>query len=153
MIAPSLIPVKPGVQRKHDKYDADQLARLYRAGELTTIRIPSEAEERVRDVVRCRETLPREVLKSRHYILKCLARRGFIYRAGLNWRPAHYVWLRQLTGATSPLAAEDRLVLGEYFALLEYKLSRRQLLATSHRRIAFNTRLCRGCARHESLLC
>jgi hypothetical protein len=35
VIAPSLIPTKPGVQRKHDKYDAGQLARLYRAGELT----------------------------------------------------------------------------------------------------------------------
>lgn len=69
VIAPSLIPTKPGVQRKHDKYDAGQLARLYRAGELTTIRIPSEAEERVRDVVRCRETLQREAVKSRHYIL------------------------------------------------------------------------------------
>ncbi len=128
VIAPSLIPVKPGVQRKHDKYDAGQLARLYRAGELTTIRIPSEAEERVRDVVRCRETLQREVMKSRHYLLKFLARRGFSYRAGLHWRPAHYVWLRQLTSATSPLAAEDRLVVGEYFALLEYKLSRRDAL-------------------------
>jgi transposase len=101
---------------------------LYRAGELTTIRIPSEAEERVRDVVRCRETLQREVMKSRHYILKFLARRGFIYRAGLHWRPAHYVWLRQLTSAASPLAAEDRLVMGEYVALLEYKLSRRDAL-------------------------
>ena len=56
VIAPSLIPAKPGVQRKHAKYDAGQLARLYRAGELTMIRIPSEAEERVRDLVRCRET-------------------------------------------------------------------------------------------------
>ncbi len=128
VIAPSLIPVKPGVQRKHDTYVASQLARLYRAGELTTIRIPTEAEERVRDVVRCRETLQREVMKSRHYILKFLARRGFIYRAGLHWRPAHYTWLRQLTGTTSPLAAEDRLVFGEYFALLEYKLSRRDAL-------------------------
>lgn len=128
IIAPSLIPIKPGVQRKHDKYDAGQLARLYRAGELTTIRIPSEAEERVRDVVRCRETLQREVIKSRHYILKFLARRGFIYRSGLHWRPAHYTWLRQLTGVSSPLAAEDRLVFGEYFALLEYKLSRRDAL-------------------------
>jgi transposase len=44
------------VQRKHDKHDAAQLARLYRAGERTTVPIPSEAEERVRDVVRCRET-------------------------------------------------------------------------------------------------
>jgi len=80
VIAPSLIPIKPGVQRQHDKYDAGQLARWYRAGELTVIRIPSESEERVRDVVRCREPLQREVLKSRHYILKLLARRGFIYR-------------------------------------------------------------------------
>src|SRR5215470_15416187 len=56
VIAPSLIPKRPGVQRKHDKRDAAELARLYRAGELTPVRIPSEAEERVRDVVRCRET-------------------------------------------------------------------------------------------------
>ena len=58
VIAPSLIPTKPGTQRKHDKHDAVQLARLYRAGELTPVRIPSEAEERVRDIVRCRETRP-----------------------------------------------------------------------------------------------
>jgi hypothetical protein len=45
------------VQQEHDKYDATQLALLYRAGELTTARIPSEAEERVRDTVRCRETV------------------------------------------------------------------------------------------------
>src|SRR5215217_5870251 len=80
VIAPSLIPRRPGVQRKHDKYDASELARLYRAGELTAVRIPSEAEERVRDVVRCRETFQREVHKSRHYLLKFLARRGFVYR-------------------------------------------------------------------------
>ena len=130
VIAPSLIPVKPGVQRKHDKYDATQLARLYRAGELTVIRIPSEAEERVRDLVRCRETLQREVTKSRHYILKFLARRGFVYRAGTPWRQAHYGWLRELAGATSPLAPDDRLVFGEYLGLLEYKLSRRDALDT-----------------------
>src|SRR5439155_19877800 len=56
VIAPSLIPRRPGVQRKHDRRDACDLARLYRAGGLTPVRIPSEAEERLRDVVRCRET-------------------------------------------------------------------------------------------------
>ena len=66
VIAPSLIPTKPGVQRKHDKYDASQLARLFRAGELTAVHIPTEAEERVRDLVRCRSTFQREILKSRH---------------------------------------------------------------------------------------
>ncbi|MGI8844177.1 MAG: DUF2442 domain-containing protein [Gemmatimonadaceae bacterium] len=59
--------VRPGVQRKHDKHDATQLARLHRAGELVAVRIPSEAEQRVRDVVRCRETFQREILKSRHF--------------------------------------------------------------------------------------
>src|SRR5690606_30711895 len=72
VIAPSLIPKRSGVHRKHDKGDAADLARLHRAGELVAVRIPSEADERVRDVVRCRETFQREILKSRHYILKFL---------------------------------------------------------------------------------
>ncbi|MBA4072157.1 MAG: hypothetical protein C0497_10030 [Gemmatimonas sp.] len=84
VIAPSLIPTRPGQQRKHDTSDAIQLARLYRAGELTVVPIPTEAEARVRDVVRCRETFQREILKSRHYILKFLARRGFVYREDTN---------------------------------------------------------------------
>ena len=82
VIAPSLIPTKPGVQRKHDTYDASQLARLFRAGELTAVHVPTEAEERVRDLVRCRSTFQREILKSRHYVLKFLARRGLVYREG-----------------------------------------------------------------------
>lgn len=128
VIAPSLIPKRPGVQRKHDKRDATELARLYRAGELTPVRIPSEAEERVRDIVRLRETLQREVLKSRHYVLKFLARRGFIYREGKNWTQRHFVWLKQLQGTASPLSSEDEFIFSEYLALLEYKLQRRDEL-------------------------
>jgi transposase len=94
---PSLIPKRPGVQRKHDKRDAVDLARLYRAGELVAVRIPSEADERVRDVVRCRETFQREILKSRHYLLKFLARRGFVFREGTNWCTPHLQWLQHLT--------------------------------------------------------
>jgi transposase len=113
------------VQRKHDKRDATDLARFYRAGELVTVRIPSEADERVRDVVRCRETFQREILKSRHYILKFLARRGFVFRAGTNWCTPHLEWLQHLTTDGSPLAEHDRLVYREYHALLMYKLQRR----------------------------
>ena len=69
VIAPSLIPKRSGVHRKHDKRDVADLARLYRAGELVAVRIPSEADERVRDAVGCRETFQREILKSRHYLL------------------------------------------------------------------------------------
>jgi transposase len=128
VIAPSLIPKRPGVQRKHDKRDAVDLARLYRAGELVIVRIPSEADERVRDVVRCRETFQREILKSRHYILKFLARRGFVFREGTNWCTPHLQWLQHLTTDGSALAPHDRLVFREYHALLMYKLQRRDAL-------------------------
>jgi transposase len=128
VIAPSLIPKRAGVQRKHDRYDAAELARLYRAGELVVIRIPTEAEERVRDVVRCRETFQKEILKSRHYILKFLARRGFVFREGTNWCTPHLRWLQHLTTERSPLAPADRLVFREYHALLLYKLQRRDEL-------------------------
>jgi transposase len=125
VIAPSLIPKRPGVQRKHDKRDAVELARLYRAGELTPVRIPTEGEERVRDLVRCRETFQRELLKSRHYILKFLARRGFVYRDGAHWSRGHMTWLHAFAARGTPLVAEDAIVFREYLSLLEYKLARR----------------------------
>ncbi|MBK6486595.1 MAG: IS110 family transposase [Gemmatimonadetes bacterium] len=102
---------------------APDLARFYRAGELVVVRIPSEAEERVRDVVRCRETFQREILKSRHYILKFLARRGFVFREGTNWCTPHLRWLQHLRRPPAP-AGWYR----EYHALLLYKLQRREEL-------------------------
>jgi transposase len=128
VIAPSLIPKRPGVQRKHDKRDASELAKLHRAGELTPVRIPSEAEERVRDVVRCRDTFQREIMRSRHYLLKFLARRGFVYRSGTNWKTPHQRWLQHLASASSPLSPPDRLVFCEFLALHDYKVSRREEL-------------------------
>jgi transposase len=128
VIAPSLIPTKPGVQRKHDRYDAAQLARLFRAGELTAVRVPSEAEERVRDLVRCRETLQRELLQSKHYLLKFLTRRGLVCRDGKLWTKPHLAWLEALAEADSPLIAEDQLIYREYLALFHYKDDRRLVL-------------------------
>jgi transposase len=127
LAAPSLIPKRPGDRRKHDRRDAIELARHYRAGQLVLIHVPSEADERVRDLVRCRETFQREIIKSRHYVLKFLRRRGFIYREGTNWTTRHLNWIRRVL-QPGTLADEDRTVLAEYFALLEYKLQRRDEL-------------------------
>jgi transposase len=130
VIAPSLTPQRPGVQRKHDKRDAIELARLFRAGELEAIRIPSAAEERVRDLVRCRHTVQQNVRRARHYVSKFLARRGLVFRQATLWHRAHFRWLHQLLANPegTGLAAEDPLVLGEYVALLEYLLARRDAL-------------------------
>jgi transposase len=125
VVAPSLIPQRPGHQRKHDRYDARQLARLYRAGELTVIRIPTAAEEQVRDLVRCRGTFQRDILRARHRIVKFLRRRGHEYRAGkTHWTQAHRQWL-QTVAQSADLAGEDGIVLGEHLALLGYLEQRR----------------------------
>jgi transposase len=130
VIAPSMTPQRPGHQRKHDKRDAIELARLFRAGELVPIRIPSSADERVRDLVRCRQTLQQNVLRARHYVSKFLARRGFVFRQATPWHRAHFRWLHALVAGTGDraLASEDVVVLGEYLALLEYTLGRRDAL-------------------------
>jgi len=127
LAGPSLIPKRPGDRRKHDRRDAIELGRHYRAGQLVLIHVPSEDDERVRDLVRCRETFQSEIIKSRHYILKFLRRRGFIYREGTHWTVRHLGWIRRIL-QPGTLAEEDRTVLAEYFALLEYKLQRRDEL-------------------------
>ena len=137
IIAPSMIPVRPGEQRKHDRRDAIMLARLYRAGELVTIRIPSPTDERVRDLVRCRQTFQREVLRSRHYVLKFLSRRGFVFRHGGRWGPKHRAWLERLLHEER-LAPQDRAVFGEYLALMDYKVGRRDELDRQIEDVAFS---------------
>jgi transposase len=128
VIAPSLIPRKPGHQRKHDRYDAKQLARYYRSGELTPIRIPTEAEERVRDLVRCRTTFQRQLLRARHFVLKFLTRRGLRYTTGkCHWTRAHHAWLEAIARG-GVLVAEDQVVFSEYLALLHYVQQRRDAL-------------------------
>jgi transposase len=121
VIAPSLIPRRSGDRIKTDRRDAEKLARLYRAGELTPIRVPSPAEERVRSLVRGREALTREILSSRHYVLKLLQARGHRFRDGKNWSLAFWRWLRSIR-----LEDEDALTLSTYVELLEHKLALRQ---------------------------
>jgi transposase len=128
LAAPSLIPQRPGEQRKHDRIDAIRLGQLYRSGELTLIHVPAEADEQVRDLVRCRETFQREILRSRHYVLKFLRRRGLVYRGKSNWTRKHREWLNTVASSATELSAEDRMVLAEYLALLDYKLGRRAAL-------------------------
>jgi hypothetical protein len=107
LAAPSLIPRRAGEHRKTDRRDAIKIARDFRDDRLVLIHIPTEEEERVRDLVRCRETFQREILKSRHYILKFLRRRGFIYREGTHWTTRHINWIRQVL-KPGDLAEEDR---------------------------------------------
>lgn len=124
LAAPSLIPQRAGERRKSDRRDAIKIGRDFRDDRLVLIQIPTEADERVRDLVRCRETFQREIVKSRHYILKFMRRRGLIYREGAHWTLRHLAWIREAL-APGSLPPEDHVVLSEYLALLEYKVQRR----------------------------
>lgn len=129
--APSLTPRRPGHQRKHNRYDARELARYYRNDELVLIAIPTEAEECTRDLVRCRTTFQRELHRARQFVLKFCRRRGLHYApAGVkksHWTGAHRAWLE--ARRTDPrLAGEDQAVLGEYLALMQYAEQRRDAL-------------------------
>ena len=87
--------------------------------------------------MRCRQCFQREVLRSRHYVTKFLARRGFVYRQGQNWTREHRRWLVSLL-QDGGLEPEDRSVFGEYLALLDYKLSRREELDDQIEKLAFS---------------
>lgn len=95
VIAPALTPRRPGQRIKTDRRDAAKLVRLFRAGELTAIHVPDEAEEAVRDLLRCRDAVRRDVLRWRHRLLKLLARHGRVYQAGRNWSQRHWRWIRE----------------------------------------------------------
>src|SRR5262249_2068022 len=92
--APALTPRRAGQRIKTDRRDAVKLVRLFRAGELTPIHVPNEAEEAVRDLVRGREDGRRDVLRWRHRVLKFLDRPGGLYVTGRNWSPSHWSWIR-----------------------------------------------------------
>jgi transposase len=94
VIAPALTPRRPGQRIKTDRRDAAKLVRLYRAGELTPVHVPNEAEEAVRDLLRCRDDIREDVVRWRHRLVKFLFRHGRVYRTGTHWRQRHWTWLR-----------------------------------------------------------
>jgi transposase len=106
VIAPALIPRRPGDRVKTDRRDAGQLAVLYRAGALTAIHIPTEQEEAARDLLRCREDIRADLLRARHRLSKFLLRHGRRFTATKKaWSKRHDSWLR---GQIWPLAALDQ---------------------------------------------
>lgn len=127
VIAPSLIPRKPGDRVKTDRRDARKLLRAYRAGDLTPIRVPSEGEEAVRDLVRVREQLRQDRLRERSRLLKFLDRHGRISSGNSNWTGKHWIWIRQQKFEQ----ASTQRTFEEYIAHLEFTMGRLKSLDTA----------------------
>ena len=92
VIAPSSIPRSLGDRAKTDRRDAKRLVRLFAAGELTFAFVPSEQDERFRDLVRCIDDARKDLMRSRHRLSKFLLRRGMRF-PGRQWTQPHARWL------------------------------------------------------------
>jgi transposase len=96
VIAPSLIPKKASDRVKTDRRDAQQLARLYRGGDLTAIYVPDQEDEAVRDLVRARTAAMCDQRKARNRLKGFLLRQGFRYTGKSSWNDAHKRYLAAL---------------------------------------------------------
>jgi transposase len=93
VVAPSLVPTKPGAHIKTDRRDAAMLAALFRAGELQAVWVPDADHEAVRELVRARQTAMQEVRRSRQLLLSFLLRHDRAMPTRHHWTRAHRSWL------------------------------------------------------------
>jgi transposase len=132
VVAPSLIPVRAGDRVKTDRRDASKLARLYRAGELTVITVPTEDQEAVRDLVRARDDVRKDLTAARHRLGKLLLRHGRVFHDGANWTLKFWTWVGQLAFEREC----ERLTFEHYVAEVKHLLARREELDREIGRVA-----------------
>src|SRR5919109_2040955 len=94
VVAPSLIPTKPGDRVKTNRRDALNLVKLLRAGELTAVWVPDPRHEAMRDLTRARGAAAEDLRRKRQQISSFLLRQGLHYPDGRKtWTKAHMTWL------------------------------------------------------------
>ena len=110
VVAPSKTPRKSGDRIKNDRRDAEMLARLERAGELTEIYVPREEDEAMRDLTRAREDAVKALKTAQHQLNAFLLRYGKRYPGKGSWTPVHMRWLSDIALAHP----SQQIVLQEY---------------------------------------
>jgi transposase len=104
VVAPSLLPRKPGDRVKTDRRDAVQLARLLRSGDLTPVYVPSVEDEAIRDLSRAREDALADLKAAKFRLQAFLLRLGLHYTGRSTWGAAH---LRYLAKVVCPTPAQQ----------------------------------------------
>lgn len=123
VVAPSLIPRKPGERIKTDRRDAINLAKLHRAGELTPVWVPDVAHEAIRDLVRARLAAVRTLRQARQQLSGFLLRHGHHYNR-TAWTLMHRRWLAGLRFEE----AVHHIVLEDCIAAIDAATARRERL-------------------------
>lgn len=123
VVAPSLIPKRPGDRVKTDRRDAASLAKLHRADELTSVWVPDAGHEAIRDVVRARLDAVHALRRARQQVSGFLLRQGCHYGRPA-WTKLHRRWLAGLTFEQ----ALHHVVLEDYIQAVEAAEARRDRL-------------------------
>jgi transposase len=123
VVAPSLVPHKPGDRVKTDRRDALKLARCYRAGDLTPVWVPDAAHEALRDLVRAREAARGDLLRARHRLGKFLLRHGWRRPDSIKspWTNAHWEWIKTKVHFEQPA---QEIALSDYVHQVEHLVAR-----------------------------
>jgi transposase len=126
VVAPSMIPIRPGERIKTDRRDARKLAELARGELLTVVRPPSEDEEAVRDLCRGRDDVRLDLMRARHRLGKFLLRRGRVFGHGnqRSWSQAHRWWLGQQAFERTA----EQVMFQDYLLAVEQTEARRRSL-------------------------
>jgi transposase len=115
VVAPALIPKKAGDRVKNDRRDATSLATLHRSGDLTSVYVPDQTDEALRDLVRTRKDIATARRKIKQQINAFVLRQGIGYSGKSKWSKAHLNWLASLK---MPHPAQQ-IALTEYLDALE----------------------------------
>jgi transposase len=124
VVAPSLIPKKPGDRVKTDRRDAIQLARLARSGDLTMVYVPKVEDEAIRDLTRAREDALSDLKDAKLRLKAFLLRHDIRYVGRANWGPAHLRWLSEVVCPTPA----QQIVFQEYVRAVQEHTERLQRL-------------------------
>jgi transposase len=95
VVAPSLIPSKPGDRVKTNRRDAVALAKLLRAGELTAVWVPDEIHEAMRDLIRARAAAVETLRVHRQQVSAFMLKHGRIFPRKTTWGARHLRWLQE----------------------------------------------------------
>jgi transposase len=112
VVAPSLIPKKPGERVKTNRRDALSLVKQLRAGDLTAVWVPDSGHEAMRDLTRARETAVEDLRCKRQQVSAFLLRQGLHYPGERTWTKTHRGWLasQKLEYAEQRIAFEEMLL-------------------------------------------
>ena len=127
IVAPSLIPRRPGDRVKNDRRDCVRLAELSRAGELKSIWVPDEAHEAMRNLWRAREDAVAERLRMRQHLKAFLLRQGRRYPGKTSWTKSHERWIADQQFEHDA----NRIALAEYQLAVQSAEQRVQRLTTA----------------------